>query len=149
MNDRELVEQMKAKILPRIRDLMVSRYKEATTDEQMAENVPGWDPSPSDPVEPSAEELEWMLSAPLTDLAVHLLWAVATESDHEVFIVSDDNINAAVARIDVGEVVRATGFKPEDVPFVIRQMAASLVEVVQEHTKIDVYIYHEQYRLSV
>ncbi|TSC84022.1 MAG: hypothetical protein G01um101413_825 [Parcubacteria group bacterium Gr01-1014_13] len=147
MNDRELVEQMKAKILPRIRDLMVSRYKEATTDEQMAENVPGWDPSPSDPVEPSAEVLEWMLSAPLTDVAVHLLWTVTAASTNGTFVANDENVASAIASIDQNEVARFTGFKPEDVPFVISQMAESLVEIIRERNIIYIDIDRQPFRL--
>ena len=150
MNGDELIQQMKAKIFPRIRDLMVSRYNEAIADQEFVDSLArlGLD-NPPEPAEPSLEALEWMLNVPLTDLAVTLLWAVAAKATEGTFISSDENVAAVVTSIDLEEVVRLTGMKEDDMPFVLKQMAESLVEIIHEHTAIDVQIDRQALRLCV
>ncbi len=152
MDDHELIQQIKAKTFPRIRELMVSRYKESVLDAQHffshCLHVELDFSSEELAEEPSPEALEWLCSAPLTDLAVTLLWAVAAVVTNGIFVSSDENIAAVVASIDLEEAVRVTGMKRDDVSFVLKQMAESLVEVIREHTVIDVEIDRQPVQLK-
>jgi hypothetical protein len=150
MDANELINEIKKKTFPRIRDLMALRYKEATMDEQIAESFSGWDAiKPSEPAEIPPEIFWRLLDAPLKDLAVHLLWTMFAAKTGDTFIISKKSVDKVVASIDEKEVVRVTGFKPEDAVFVIKQMAESLVEVVREHSVIYIEMDRQPFRLCM
>ncbi len=150
MDSNELIDQMKVKTFFRIRDLMVSRYKEATTDQEMSEVVVGWDTMSSFELkEPPLELIEKLLKAPLYDVAVHLLWTIAAAANSNIFIASEENIAKVVGSIKLEEVVRVTGMKPEDASFTLEQMVESLVEIIRQETSVHFEIDHRKYQLCV
>lgn len=150
MNDLELIEKIKEKTFSRIRDLMSSRYKEAAAQQLEAEIAPGWDTTnPPEPAELPPELFWRLLNAPLTDLAVHLLQTIFVAKIDDTFVASKKNVDKMVATIDQKEVVRVTGFKPEDAAFVLDKMAESLVEVVREYSVIYIEVDRQRLRLCM
>ena len=153
MDDHELIQQMKAKTLSRIRDRVVLIYKKAALDDQaffsQCLHLDPWALDYlSEPAEPSPEALEWMCGAPLTDMAVSLLWAVEEAATRRTFVASSDNLAAVTKTMDFKDLARTTGFKEEDVSFILLHMTDSLVLIIREHVTIEIQIDRQPLRLQ-
>ncbi len=150
MDTDELVREMKAKTFPRIRDLMISRYKEATADPHT--DVGEWLSVFFGPLEegeePSSEMLEYMWGGSLTEMAVHILWAVENVSVKRIFTANHENLAAAVKVIYTKALARDTGLQEEDVPFTLLHMVDSLALIIHEHATIDIQIDNKSLRLQ-
>jgi len=147
MKDDELIDQMKAGVMPRIRDLMSRRHKEALDSPEFAQMCADAGEAVPEPLNLPLDEESWaevqsVLNShgSLTTIAVGLLWAVAAMADEGVFVSNEVSVAVAVTCVDVKSLVPETGMSEDDISFVLQQMAESLKEVILAHTSIMVLI---------
>lgn len=144
MKDDELIEQMKAGVMPRIRDLMSQRHKEALDAPEYAQMCADAGIVP-EPVELPLNQDDWEVvksvwSSSLTTIAVHLLRAIAAMADEGVFVSNENSVFVAVSQIDIKHLVRGTGTRQDDTSFILQQMAETFKEVVRTHVSIMILI---------
>lgn len=147
MKDDELIEQMKAGVMPRIRDLMSRRHKEALDSPEFAQMCADAGEAVPESLELPLDEETWaevqsVLNShgSLTTIAVSLLWAVAAMADEGVFVSNEKSVAVAVALVDLRDLAHESGMGQVDTLFVLQQMAESFKEVVRAHTSIMVLI---------
>lgn len=156
MKDDYLIEQMKAGVMPRIRDLMSRRHKESLDTPEFAQMCADRGVAAPEPLVLPLDEETWadvqsVLNSlgSLTTIAVSLLWAVAAMADDGVFVSTEISVAVAVSCVDIKDLVPETGMREEDISFVLQQMAESFKEVVRTHTSIMVLINRKPVDLRV
>ena len=145
MTDDELIAQVIAGTLPRIKDIRDAVSKEG--DEELRRQIadghwPELVGLPLGPPSPTMEEATTRIvwGAPLTDMAVQMLWAILSEAGGGVFIVNERRVAAACAAMDDGELKDATGIPDAHRRTVLDRMAEAFVELVRTRGPIDIAI---------
>ena len=144
----ELVQQMKARSFPHLRDRMAQKFKEDIADMGSDTTWLVAFLGPEEAAEPSPQTLEWLWDAPLTEMAVHLLWAVEKVSAKRIFTANDKSVDLAIRAVYPKALALATGLKEKEITIPLLQMTSSLLEIISEHGTIDIEIDGKPLRLQ-
>lgn len=152
MQDRELLEKIFESAFPRIKDLASLIYQRASLNQDHIDDCASLDLDPLEAVvlpldEDTLAVVRTLWRSPVSTIAVSLLRVVARQADEGIFISNDTNVTSAIASIDHDDLVRKTGLERADIPFVLQQVADSLVEVIGQHSPIDVLINRQPIQL--
>lgn len=147
MKDDELIEQMKALVIPRIRERMSRIHKEMLDSAEFAQMYVNSGMEVPKPVALPLDEESWAdvqsilnNSGSLTTVATDLLWAAVSMADDGFFVVNDSSVAAAVNLVNIKDLAVEAGMQQDDAFFVLCQMAESFKEVVCAHTSIIVLV---------
>jgi hypothetical protein len=146
MDDRELIEEMIAGTHSRIREIAMAVCKKA--DEEVEQEMRKL----GETLEPLSDEdadtlIKWTWHAPLTDMAVHLIRAIAARATAGECIVDEISVAAACAKIADADLKRATGIPDEHLRTVLLKMGEALIDVARARGPIEIAIDRRPYRI--
>lgn len=152
MKDRDLIELIYEKTISRITDIREAVSREA--DEELRAQIgrgdwpelEGVEIGPMDP-ERETEIARFVWGAPLTDLAVHLMWGILAKAPDGEFVVDETSIAEVRAALDMDELKDSTGIADEHLGPVLERLAEAFIEIVRAHGTVETAIDGTPFRL--
>lgn len=152
MKDRVLIDLLIACTLPKIRELTVAMHRHATSERGTLDSIVSVITGRTVPPEPlddvSQRVVDGLWKAPLTDISVHLLRAVAHDAVDGEFVATRGAVAKAWASVTPEFLQPKTGIHADDIRLVKPAMGEAFLEVVDQHAPIDVSINRKQIRIN-